>query len=162
MANYPSSLPSLATSRASTDLVGPDVLAADGEVNAIGAELGTLPKGAYSTVKARLDGIEFPTINAQTGTTYTLVLSDASRIVSMSNTAANSLKIPTDASVAFTIGTQITIRQANTGTTTVSAVTPGTTSLNSRGGVFGLAGQYAYATLIKVGANAWELAGDIA
>jgi hypothetical protein len=40
-------------------------------------------------------------VNAQTGTTYTLVLGDAFKTVTMSNASANILTVPTNASVAF-------------------------------------------------------------
>jgi hypothetical protein len=164
--NYPNSLDSFATNRSDTTTMAATHAAdhnnENAAINAIEAALGITPFGTYSTVRTRLDALETPTINFQTGTTYTLTLVDASDIISMNNAAANSLKIPTDASVPFPTGTQITIRQAGVGVTTVSAVTPGTTSLNSRGNVFGLAGQYAYATIIKIAANTWELSGDIA
>jgi hypothetical protein len=59
-------------------------------------------------------------INAQTTTAYTLVLADKVRYVRVSNTAANTVTIPTNASVAFAIGTQITVRQSGAGKTTIA------------------------------------------
>jgi hypothetical protein len=160
---YPASLDSFATTRVdATPMVtthAADHDNANDAINKIEAELGVLPKGVYADVTTRLAAIETPTINAQTGTTYTLVLADASKIVSMSNAAGNTLTIPLNATAAFPVGTQITLRQAGAGQTTV-AVTGGGT-LMSRGSAFKLAGQYAYATLTKVGTDAWELAGDI-
>jgi hypothetical protein len=97
--------------------------------------------------------------NAQTGTSYTLVLTDKGKTVSMTNASANTLTIPSNASVAFPVGTVITLRQGGAGQTTVN--TAGGATVNSRGGALKLAGQYAYASLIKIGENAWELSGDI-
>lgn len=98
-------------------------------------------------------------IDFQTGTTYTLAASDQGNLVSMNNAAANTVTIPTNATVAFPIGTTIQIRQAGAGTTTVAAA--GGVTLNSRGAVFRLAGQYAYATIFKIATDTWELTGDI-
>ena len=50
--------------------------------------------------------------NAQTGTTYTFVLADAdNKLVTASNASAQTYSIPTNASVAFPIGTQLNIIQ---------------------------------------------------
>ena len=45
-------------------------------------------------------------LNAQTGTTYTLVIGDAGKTVTMDNASAMTLTIPANASVAFPIGTE--------------------------------------------------------
>lgn len=99
--------------------------------------------------------------NAQTGTSYVLVLADAnSKIVTLSNSLAISCQIPVDASVAFPVGTSIGLIQLGTGQVTVSAVTPGTTTLRSPSGTK-LRAQYSRATLIKLAANEWLLDGDV-
>ena len=59
--------------------------------------------------------------NAQTGTTYTLVLTDASRTVTSSNAAAQTVTIPPNSTVAFPIGTRILITQIGAGSTTIAA-----------------------------------------
>ena len=98
-------------------------------------------------------------INAQTGTTFTPALTDAGKLVTASNPDAISLTIPTDATVDFPIGTQILVMQLGAGQVTVSAVTPGTTTIISRNGAK-TAGQYALISLIKVAANQWVVGGD--
>jgi hypothetical protein len=98
-------------------------------------------------------------INAQTGTTFTPALTDAGKLVTASNAAAISLTIPTDASVNFPVGTQLLVMQLGAGQVTVSAVTPGTTTIISRSGTK-TAGQYALISLIKVAANQWVVGGD--
>jgi hypothetical protein len=98
-------------------------------------------------------------INAQTGTTYTLALTDAGYLVTLSNAAAIAATIPTDASVAFPIGTQILLMQLGVGQVTASAVTPGTTSVVGKNGLK-TSGQYAVVSLIKIAANSWVVAGD--
>jgi hypothetical protein len=98
------------------------------------------------------------TINAQTAS-YTLVLADTGKIVSISNASANTLTVPANSSVAFTVGTTIMVRQAGAGQTSVAGA--GGVTVNSRGAALKLAGQYAYATLVKVATDTWELSGDI-
>ena len=96
--------------------------------------------------------------NAQTGTTYTLALTDAGRMVTLNNAAAITLTIPTAASVAFPIGTRIDLFQLGVGQVTVT----GSVTLRSSGSKVKLAGQYSGATLWKRGTNDWALIGDIA
>jgi len=98
-------------------------------------------------------------LNAQTVTTYTLALADAGYLITLSNVSAISVTIPTDASVAFPIGTQILLMQLLAGQVTVSAVTPGTTTVAGKNGLK-TSGQYAVISLIKIAANSWVVAGD--
>jgi hypothetical protein len=98
-------------------------------------------------------------LNAQTGTTYTLVASDAGDLVTLSNASAITLTVPTNASVPFTIGTQITITQANSGQVTIAGAVGVT--VNSADGDLKLRTQWSAATLIKIATNSWILIGDI-
>ena len=103
------------------------------------------------------------TINAQTAS-YTPVLSDAAAIVTMSVGSANTFSIPTNASVAYAIGSQITVIQIGAGQTTIQAVTSGTTTIASVGGTSAapkLRAQYSSATAIKVATDLWYVVGDI-
>ena len=99
--------------------------------------------------------------NAQVGTTYTPVLTDSGLLITLSNAAAIAFTLPTDASVAYPIGTQLNVLQLGAGQVTISAVTPGTTSVFSQGSRFKLSGQYAAATLVKVAANQWVVLGNV-
>jgi hypothetical protein len=105
------------------------------------------------------------TINAQTGTTYTFVLADQGKFITASNASAQTYSIPTNASVAFPIGTSIDLIQIGAGQVTVSAATPGTTTLLSIGGTAAspkTRAQYSAITLKKVGTDSWYAIGDIA
>ena len=105
------------------------------------------------------------TLNAQTGTTYTFVLTDNGRLVTASNASAQTYSIPTNASVAFPIGTQINIIQIGAGQVTINAVTSGTTTVSSTGATATapkLRAQYSSATCIKAGTDLWYVVGDIA
>jgi hypothetical protein len=104
--------------------------------------------------------------NAQTGTTYTFVLADAdNKLVTASNASAQTYSIPTNASVAFPIGTQLNIIQIGAGQVTVSAATPGTTTVVSTGATAAspkCRAQYSAITLIKRDTDSWYAVGDIA
>jgi hypothetical protein len=93
--------------------------------------------------------------------TYTAVLTDAQKIVTMNLGTALNFNIPTDASVNFQIGDQINILQLGAGAVTIQAVTPGTTSVVSQGGKLKTNGQYAMATAVKVAANSWVVVGNL-
>jgi hypothetical protein len=96
--------------------------------------------------------------NRQTAS-YTLVLSDADKLVEMNVGSANNLTVPLNSSVAFPTGTQILLAQYGAGQTTIVA-TSGVT-VRSNGGKLKLNVQYSGATLIKIGTDEWYLFGDI-
>jgi hypothetical protein len=98
------------------------------------------------------------TTNRQTAS-YTLVLSDADKLVEMNVGSANNLTIPLNSSVAFSTGTQILLAQYGAGQTTI-VPTSGVT-VRSNGGKLKLNVQYSGATLIKIGTDEWYLFGDI-
>lgn len=100
--------------------------------------------------------------NAQTAS-YTLVLADKDKLVEISNASANTVTIPTNASVAYPTGTQINILQTGAGQTTISG-TSGVT-VNSTGATTAspkLRAQWSSATAIKRGTDSWVVVGDIA
>jgi hypothetical protein len=96
--------------------------------------------------------------NRQTAS-YTLVLSDADKLVEMNVGSANNLTVPLNSSVAFSTGTQILLAQYGAGQTTVVA-TSGVT-IRSNGAKLKLNAQYSGATLVKIAENEWYLFGDI-
>lgn len=98
-------------------------------------------------------------LNAQTGTTYTLAAGDAGELVTLANASAITLTVPTNASVAFAIGTQITITQAGAGQVTVAGAVGVT--VNAADSATKLRTQWSAATLIKTNTNSWILIGDI-
>ena len=102
--------------------------------------------------------------NADSGSGYTAVLSDNGKVVTMSNGSGNTFSIPTNASVAFPIGTQINVLQIGAGQTTIQASTSGTTTIQSTGGTPAapkLRVRYSAATCLKAGTDLWYVFGDI-
>ena len=111
------------------------------------------------------NGLVAFTLNDQTGTTYTTVLSDSYQVlVTMNNASANALKIPTNASVAHPVGTVITVLNKGAGLCTISAVTSGTTTVLSAGATAAAPtlAQYKSAALIKTATDTWYVVGAIA
>jgi hypothetical protein len=122
-------------------------------------ELGYLD-GVTSAVQSQVDSktAKLITTNRQTAS-YTLVLSDADKLVEMNVGSANNLTIPLNSSVAFATGTQILLAQYGAGQTTI-VPTSGVT-VRSNGAKLKLNVQYSGATLIKIGTDEWYLFGDI-
>jgi len=118
----------------------------------------TASKISIADANGKLFGWVTASINAQTGTTYTLVLSDAFKIITFGNAAAITVTIPTNASVAFPIGTQIDCIQILAGKVTFSGT--GVT-INSKGGNKSIAAQWVGVTLVKMGTDTWNLFGDL-
>lgn len=98
--------------------------------------------------------------NNQTGTTYTLVATDAGDVVTLTNGSAITVTVPTNASVAFPIGTQITLAQMGAGKVTVAGAVGVT--VYSSDSFLSLRTQYSSGTLIKTATNTWLLIGDLA
>jgi len=114
---------------------------------------------------AMFNGLTAFTIGAANTVDYTAVLADQYQVLQLMNKAtAIAFKIPTDASVAFAVGTAITILNIGAGVCTISATTPGTTTVLSAGAVAAspTVAQYKSAVCIKTAANAWYVVGGIA
>jgi hypothetical protein len=106
-----------------------------------------------------LEGAAALLLNNQTGTAYTLVLADAPKCVTMNNAAANTLTIPANASVAFPVGTVVTVMQLGVGQTTIAITTD---TLNNPALTAKLRARYSVASLTKITATSWVLSGDLA
>jgi hypothetical protein len=97
-------------------------------------------------------------INAQVAS-YTAVLTDDGKLVTMSNASANNFTVPPNSSVAFGIGTQINIAQLSSGQTTI--VAGAGVTINSAGTKLKLKEQYAVATVVKTGTDEWFAVGNL-
>lgn len=98
-------------------------------------------------------------INSQTGTSYTLVLTDAGKIVELSNASSITVTIPPNSSVAFLTNTVIDFTQMGAGQVSFSAGVGVT--IRSSASKVKLTGQYSGATIYKRGTNEWVLVGDL-
>ena len=98
-------------------------------------------------------------LNAQTGTTYTVVLADDGKLVTCDNAASIALTIPPNSTAAFGIGTQINIMQLGAGQVTITAGAGVT--LRSAGSKLKTNAQYAVATCCKIATDTWVVIGNL-
>jgi hypothetical protein len=98
-------------------------------------------------------------VNAQTGTAYTIGTADVGKLVTLGNAAGETITIPANASVAFAIGDQVNFFNLSTGTATF--VAGGTAVIRSAGTKLKLADQYAVCTVLKIDTDAWVMVGNV-
>jgi hypothetical protein len=110
------------------------------------------------------DSLAKLTLNAQTGTTYTFVLTDnQNKLITASNAASQAYTIPLNSSVAFPVGSVINVIQIGAGQVTISGAvgvtvaSTGATSASPK-----LRAEFSAASLIKVGTDSWYCVGDLA
>jgi hypothetical protein len=156
----------------------------DGDITGVTAGTGLSGGGTSGTVTVSIDTsvtVDLSTAQTLTNKTltdpkinlafdaetasYTAVLANNGQVVTMNNASANTFSIPTNASVAFPIGTQINVLQIGAGQTTIQAVTSGTTTIQSTGASAAapkLRARYSAATCLKAATDTWYVFGDIA
>ena len=101
------------------------------------------------------------TLNSQTGTAYSLNSSDAFKIVTLANTSAVTVTVPTNGSQPFSNGTTIHFVQTGAGQVTFTNTGSSGVILNATPG-FNTRAQYSTASLICLGTDNWVLVGDLA
>jgi len=131
-----------------------------------------LPKGTDTYVLTMVGGAQAwvapssvspPAYNPQTGTSYTLQLTDAPAasgnqgIVSMNNASANTLTVPPNSAVPFPTGTIIQVPQLGAGQTAIAAGSGVTVETASS-----LTARVQFSTLVLtcLGSDLWILSGD--
>jgi hypothetical protein len=113
---------------------------------------------------ADYNGLVAFTVGAANTVDYTATISDAYQVLElMDKSTAIAFNIPTNASVAFPIGTVITVLNIGLGTCTIKAVTSGTTAILSAGATPAqpTLGQYRSAACIKTGTDTWYVVGAV-
>lgn len=123
------------------------VTASTAELNYVG--------GVTSNIQTQLDGkaLSRPTINAQTGTTYTVLTSDNGNIVTLNNASPVTVTVPSGLGVGF----HCQLIQKGAGQATFSA---SSTTINNRQGHNKTAGQHSIVTLEADVADNFYLGGD--
>jgi hypothetical protein len=131
----------------------PSIAATGGDTN---ISLNLVPKGT-GTVQANAVPLALARLglNAQTGTTYTLVAADLNKVVTLTNANPITLTVP---NAIFSAGDQIHLAQLGAGQVTVasdgtSVIQPSTT--------LKLTAQYSAASLICTSSNNFLLVGNI-
>ena len=100
-----------------------------------------------------VNGISTPTDS------YQLVVADAGKMIRMNKATANNLTVPLNTTAAIPVNTQIIVKQAGAGQTTI--VAEGGVTINSVGGRLKLATQYSGCVLTKIDTNIWTCDGDL-
>jgi hypothetical protein len=105
-------------------------------------------------------------VNAQTGTTYTVVAGDAQKLVTLTNSSPITVTIASNATQALPIGTQVTLSQYGTGqVTVVGASSPNPVTIVSTASTANQPKsrvRYSTMTLIQTSTDNWLVVGDIA
>jgi hypothetical protein len=97
--------------------------------------------------------------NTQTGTSYTFAIGDEVTGVTLNNSSSITATIPSNASVAFPIGSQILLAQLGAGQVTITYSSPVT--VVAEGSHVKLRTAGSPATLWKIATDAWVLMGDL-
>ena len=100
-------------------------------------------------------------INAQTGTTYTLVIGDAGKLVTLANANAITLTVPLNSSVAFPVGTVVACAQLLAGLVSIAGAA-GVTINGTDPGAEASSGQWAAWSLTKLATDTWLASGGLA
>lgn len=112
-----------------------------------------------------MNGLTAFTVGADQTADYTAVLADQYQaLIPMNKATAVAFKIPTNASVAYPVGTVLTVLNKGAGAVTISAVTSGTTTVLSAGSTVAAPtlAQYKTAACIKTATDTWYVVGAIA
>ena len=114
---------------------------------------------------AMYNGLTAFTIGSDQTADYTPVLNDQYQaLIPMNKATAVNFTIPTNASVAYPVGTVLTVLNKGAGTVTIKAVTAGTTTVLSAGATAAqpTLAQYKTAACIKTATDTWYVVGAIA
>jgi hypothetical protein len=98
------------------------------------------------------------TLNDQTGTAYTVALTDNGKLVTLDTGVTGTITIPLNSSVAFPTGAQIHLVRKGTGPLSVTGAS-GVTVNATPGRNF--RAQWSAATAIKLATDTWLLLGDL-
>lgn len=110
--------------------------------------------GAWAEAAGGSGGSSLVDVNDQTGTAYTLALTDAGKDVRCTNAAAITLTVPTNAAVAFAVGALIAFSQGGAGA--VTAVGASGVTINGKNGT-ATTGQYDARVLEYLGGDTWRV-----
>lgn len=112
-----------------------------------------------NTTNEGVNDIALPIYKFDSSTSYAPILSDAAKVIAIGNTSPITITLPSNATTAFPIGTQIMFFQANTGQITFAAGASAT--MGAQGGKTKIAGQWGMAGAYKYDTNNWIIFGNL-
>jgi len=154
-----------------TDLVKDGAAAIRTALGGVDTSMVDLKGGTTGQVLAKASGTDMDftwteqddttlSFNAQTGASYTLVIADLGKLVTLSNASAITLTIPPS---VFAAGNEIHIQQIGAGQVTLSQGAGVTiTSTGATASAPKLRKQYSAATIICTASNTFTVLGDLA
>ena len=122
-----------------------------------GQVLSTNGSGGLSFTTVSGGGASYSTVRTQSGTTYTLALTDAGDYIQTTSTTAVTITVPLQSSVAWAADTEIYFEQNNTGQITIAGAS-GVTVNSSE--TLKTAGRYSVIALKRVASDTWTLTGE--
>lgn len=105
-------------------------------------------------------GFGVVSVNTQTGNSYELTLGDAGLSLDMDSASANTVTIPSDSTVAFSVGSCVAVTQIGGGVTTIAGA-PGVTVNGSSNGSVDINSQYSGCVIRKIAPDTWIAQGDV-
>jgi hypothetical protein len=114
----------------------------------------------FTAANANILASSIIAINSQTGTAYTVALTDVGRLLTVTNAASISVTIPANETTAFAVGDQINIMQG-TGGSGVVTISGASVTLNSNGAKLKTNGQFAVATILCTASNVFLVFGNL-
>lgn len=112
-----------------------------------------------NSITEGVNDLAFGQFDAQTGTTYTLALTDVAKVVTLSNASPITLTVPPNGTIAFPVGTQILLYQGGAGQVTIAAGAGVT--IRSADSALKISAQYGVAGLLKLATNEWVAFGNL-
>lgn len=127
------------------------------QITAIQSQVSSAASEAYVTsqVASGVDQVRYFAENVR-NSSYTLQLSDVTKVVAMAAGSASTVTVPSNASVPFPVGTVINVYAVNGEDVTIQGAS-GVTVRNAGQ----LAGAYTEVSLRKRGTNEWVLSGNV-
>lgn len=122
----------------------------------IGWNAGSRLNAALKSIDDNFQALDL-TVKDSAAAAYTAIITD--RTVTRSNAGAQTFTVPTNAAVAFPIGTELFVIQAGAGALTINGAGVTLNKLATKSLV--ALGQWAVIKLKKTGTNVWVVSGDL-
>lgn len=123
------------------------------------ADGNVLSAANVNSITEGVNDITFAQYNTQSGTSYTLILSDVAKWIYTTSGSSTTVTVPTNASAAFPVGSQVMFLQYGAGQVTIAAA--GGVTIRSQGSRLKLSGQYAVAGIVKIATDEWVAFGNL-